>query len=267
MRTTAASCLLGVLILAAALFTHRIGVQRAVESTDNDIRRFEHQKDHVQHHGQLQGQLLGQLLGQLRDQLQGQLQGQLRDHRPVPPPVPAIPPPYIAPPGAPPNGPRPPPAPPVPRPAGAPSPIPYGPLRPVVYVRPRIVRRVVVRTPGYIYYPKFVAPVVVVRPYMTLPPAFWTSNACYRNYCFYDYNHCLNYFGDACFCYPGLLRCVHIACYSFYQPLYDHCNPPYPLAADPNHPPLPIDTPADVASALLDTTPPIVQYSVVAVVF
>ncbi|CAK4103614.1 unnamed protein product [Aphanomyces euteiches] len=83
MRTTAASCLLGVLILAAALFTHRIGVQRAVESTDNDIRRFEHQKlhdeDHVQHHGQLQGQLLGQLLGQLRDQLQGQLQGQLRD--------------------------------------------------------------------------------------------------------------------------------------------------------------------------------------------
>ncbi|CAK4072556.1 unnamed protein product [Aphanomyces euteiches] len=107
----------------------------------------------------------------------------------------------------------------------------------------------------YIYYPKFVAPVVVVRPYMTLPPAFWTSNACYRNYCFYDYNHCLNYFGDACFCYPGLLRCVHIACYSFYQPLYDHCNllscspAPYPLAADPNHPPLPIDTPADVASA------------------
>ncbi|KAG9401107.1 hypothetical protein AC1031_009865 [Aphanomyces cochlioides] len=32
------------------------------------------------------------------------------------------------------------------------------------------------------------------------------------------------------------------------------------------HPPLPVETPADVASALLDTTPPIVQYSVVAVV-
>ncbi|KAG9401116.1 hypothetical protein AC1031_009874 [Aphanomyces cochlioides] len=122
------------------------------------------------------------------------------------------------------NGARSPPSPPVPRPAGVPSPIPYRPVTPVAYVQPTVVRPVIVQPVGYIYHPVYYHPVYIARPVVVIRPVYWTTNACYQDYCYYDYNRCVNFYGDGCYCYPGLLRCLRSSCYSFYQPAYEQCS-------------------------------------------
>ncbi|KAF0709564.1 hypothetical protein As57867_005860, partial [Aphanomyces stellatus] len=209
--------------------------------------------------------------------------------RPAPGPAPR--------PGSAPNGPRPPPAAPVPRPAVVPSPVAYRPVTQVAYVQPTYVRPIVYAPVGYMYYPVYVHPIYYWRPYVYIYPVYWNTNTCYQNYCTFNYNRCMATFGDACFCYPGLLRCLQTSCYSYYQPAYDQCNQarnlparcvlscnpaPYPLAATGNQALLPgtVAFPNPVANGTANgtnttttliptaaqSTVYVVQYSVVAIV-
>ncbi|KAF0709351.1 hypothetical protein As57867_005962, partial [Aphanomyces stellatus] len=163
----------------------------------------------------------------------------------------------------------------------------------VVYVQPTVVRPIVYQPVGYIYHPYYYyQPYYVARPYVYIPSTYWASNTCYQTACYADYDRCLSTFGDGCFCYPGLLRCMKSSCYSsnaYWQPIYDQCQQsqniptrcvvscvpaPYPLAPTGNQALLPgvvtIATGNNGTSNTTITRPTadtvVVQYSVVAMV-